>query len=65
MAILIWVYGLKCPVRDVEHLFEILYLLFSWLPPPLDKLFFGAFCILLVIVLMKLISAIIDMIPFL
>ena len=46
-------------------MFEILYLLFSWLPPPLDKLFFGAFCILLVIVLMKLISAIIDMIPFL
>ena len=46
-------------------MFEILYLLFSWLPSPLDMLFFGAFCILLVIVLVKLVAAIIDMIPFL
>ena len=46
-------------------MFEVLYQLFSWLPPPLDKLFFGAFCILLVIVLIKLIAKIIDMIPFL
>jgi len=46
-------------------MFEILMLLFSWLPAPLDKLFFGAFCILLVVVLIKLIAAIIDMIPFL
>lgn len=44
---------------------EILYLLFSWLPSPLDKLFFGAFCILLVFVLVKLVAKIIDMIPFL
>lgn len=50
---------------EVVPVFEILYLLFSWLPPPLDKLFFGAFCILLVVVLIKLIAAIIDMIPFL
>jgi len=46
-------------------MFEILFLLFSWLPPPLDKLFFGAFCVLLVMVLVKLIAKIIDMIPFL
>ncbi|MGN0965276.1 MAG: hypothetical protein ACI4O6_07965 [Dysosmobacter sp.] len=46
-------------------MFEILYLLFSWLPFPLDKLFFGAFCILLAVALVKLIAAIIDMIPFL
>lgn len=45
--------------------FEVLYLLFSWLPPPLDKLLFGAFCILLLVVLVKLIIAILDMIPFL
>lgn len=45
--------------------FDVLYLLFSWLPPPLDALFFGAFCILLVVVLVKLIIAILDMIPFL
>lgn len=46
-------------------MFEALYLLFSWLPSPLDKLFFGAFCILLAFVLIKLVAAIIDMIPFL
>lgn len=46
-------------------MFEVLYLLFTWLPPPLDKLFFGAFCILLVTALIKLVAVIIDMIPFL
>ena len=46
-------------------MFEVLYLLFSWLPPPLNVIFFGAFCIFLVVVLVKLIDAIIDMIPFL
>lgn len=46
-------------------MFEILYLLFSWLPPPLNAILFGAFCVLLVMTLMKLIAAIIDMIPFL
>lgn len=45
--------------------FEVLYLLFSWLPPPLDTLLFGAFCIMLVVVLVKLIITILDMIPFL
>ena len=46
-------------------MFEVLYLLVSWLPAPLDKLVVGAVWILLVFVLVKLISAIIDMIPFL
>lgn len=45
--------------------FEVLYLIFSWLPPPLDVIIFGAFCFLLVMVLIKLVAAIIDMIPFL
>lgn len=45
--------------------FDVLRLFFSWLPSPLDTLLFGAFCILLVVVLIKLIAAIIDMIPFL
>lgn len=44
--------------------FDVLYLLFSWLPPPLDAVFFGGFCLLLVFVLIKLIAAIINMIPF-
>lgn len=46
-------------------MFEILALFFSWLPPPLDILVFGAFCVALVIVLVKLIAIILDMIPFL
>ena len=46
-------------------MFQSLFLLFGWLPSPLDVLFFGAFCIFLVMVLVKLIAAIIDMIPFL
>lgn len=46
-------------------MFEILYLMFTWLPSPLDNLVFGAFCIMLVVALIKLIAAVIDMIPFL
>lgn len=44
--------------------FEILRLIFSWLPPPLDTIVFGAFCILLVLILVKIIAAVIDMLPF-
>lgn len=46
-------------------LFDVLYLLFSWLPTPLDKIIFGGICLLLVVILIKLVAAIIDMIPFL
>lgn len=46
-------------------MFEVLYLLFSWLPSPLHEIIFGGFCILLLIVLVKLVAAIIDLIPFL
>lgn len=46
-------------------MFEVLKLLFSWLPPPPDTIVFGAFCILLLIAVIKLIAKIIDMIPFL
>lgn len=46
-------------------MFEIIYLLFGWLPQPLNTIFFGLFCLFLVIVLVKLIAKIIDMIPFL
>lgn len=45
-------------------LFDVLALLFSWLPPPLNYLAFGAFCLFLLVVVIKLIAAIIDMIPF-
>lgn len=46
-------------------MFEALQLLYSWLPAPLDDIVFGAFCILLLIALVKLVAKIIDMIPFL
>ncbi len=46
-------------------MFEVLKLFFAWLPPPLDSIVFGAFCILLLIAVIKLIAKIIDMIPFL
>lgn len=44
--------------------FDILRLLFSWMPAPLDSIVFGAFCLLLIFVLIKLIAAVIDMLPF-
>lgn len=44
--------------------FEILYLMFSWLPAPLDKIAFGAVCLLLLFVVFKLVCAILDFIPF-
>lgn len=46
-------------------MFEALYLMFSWLPSPLNVIVFGAFCIMVVVALIKLISIILDMIPFL
>lgn len=46
-------------------MFEALYLMFSWLPSPLNVIAFGAFCIMAVVALIKLISIILDMIPFL
>lgn len=45
-------------------MFEIIKLLFSWLPPPLDDILFGAVCLLLLFALIKLIGKIIDMLPF-
>jgi hypothetical protein len=44
--------------------FDVLLLMFSWLPAPLDKLVFGAFCIMVVTALIYLVAAIIDALPF-
>ena len=46
-------------------MFDVLWLLFSWLPSPLNYIIFGAFCILAVIAGMKLFAFILDCIPFL
>lgn len=44
--------------------FEILYLMFSWLPSPLNTIAFGAVCLLLLFVAFRIVCAIIDFIPF-
>lgn len=46
-------------------MFEFLFLMFSWLPAPLNVIAFGAVCIVLVLAVMRLIVLIIDMVPFL
>lgn len=46
-------------------MFQVLYLMLAWLPAPLHQIVFGALCMVLVFVLVKLIAAVIDMIPFL
>ena len=46
-------------------MFEFLFLMFSWLPAPLNVIAFGAVCIVLVLAVMRLIALIIEMIPFL
>lgn len=45
-------------------MFEIIQLLLSWLPPPLDDIIFGGICLLVLLALIKLISKVIDMLPF-
>lgn len=45
-------------------MFEILFLIFSWLPAPLNILAFGAVCILALFALIKLIAVILDLLPF-
>ena len=45
-------------------MFDVLFLMFSWLPSPLNVIAFGSVCILFVIALIKLIAMILDMLPF-
>ena len=51
-------------MKRVLVLLMALFLLFGWLPSPLNVLFEGAFAIFLVFVLIKFIKAVLDMIPF-
>ena len=44
---------------------EVLWLLFAWLPSPLNVLAFGLVCILILVACIKLLAIIFDMIPFL
>lgn len=45
-------------------MFDILFLMFSWLPAPLNVIAFGAVCFVLILAVMRLIALIIEMIPF-
>lgn len=45
-------------------MFDVIRLMFSWLPPPLDAIAFGAVCLVFLFALIKLIAAIIDLLPF-
>lgn len=45
-------------------MFEVIALLFSWLPPPLDAIAFGIVCLALLLVVIKVIAMVIDMLPF-
>ena len=44
---------------------EVLWLMFSWLPVPLNVMAFGLFCLLILVACIKLVAIILDMIPFL
>lgn len=45
-------------------MFEVIRLLFTWLPSPLDSIMFGGICLLLLFAIVKLIAKIIDLLPF-
>ena len=45
-------------------MFEVFYLMFSWLPSPLPEILFGAVCLLLLFALIKLVAKIIELLPF-
>lgn len=45
-------------------MFDVIWLLFSWLPSPLNIIVFGGICILLIAAIVRLIGSVIDMLPF-
>lgn len=45
-------------------MFDVLWLLFSWLPSPLNVMAFGLFCLFAVYVLIKVVGALLHMLPF-
>ncbi len=45
-------------------MFAVLSLFCSWLPSPLDGIVFGALCLVLLVVIIKLVAKVIDMLPF-
>ena len=45
-------------------MFEYIWLLFTWLPSPLDIICFGAVCPLLVAAIVRIVVKVIDLLPF-
>lgn len=45
-------------------MFEAIFLLFSWLPSPLNVLAIGAIALILVVTLIRLIAFLWDLLPF-
>jgi len=45
-------------------MFEVFYLMFTWLPSPLPEVLFGLLCLLLLFAVIKLVAKIIDLLPF-
>lgn len=45
-------------------MFEAIFLLFSWLPPPIDVLAAGAVALVLVVTVIRLIAFLWELLPF-
>lgn len=45
-------------------MFEVFYLMFTWLPSPLPEILFGIICLLLLITVIKVVAKIIELLPF-
>lgn len=45
-------------------MFDVIWLLFSWVPSPLNIICFGGVCLLLAFAVVRIICKVIDMLPF-
>lgn len=45
-------------------MFEAIFLLFSWLPPPIDALAVGAVALVLIVTVVRLIAFLWELLPF-
>lgn len=45
-------------------MFDVIWLLFSWVPSPLNFILFGGICLLLVLALVRIVGKVLDILPF-
>lgn len=50
--------------NEAAAFFDAIYFLFSWLPPPLNFLAFGALALVLVVTIVRLVLILWDLLPF-